>query len=1844
MAALNRLYAVYVQALQESNAAALSSLLDALCSDQGLVLDTSSWQGEFPHYSNAGYNIDVLKGQITGRLFNAILVSLPMQINHHPAFEPILSGLDLETMHVHLFKQGDVTVYVVTDKQGLKGRIEEEKEEYRFYKKFPNREKELQVFSLKEFQAMIPLYPFSGDAFYIDPETPQEGLCFDEKDKLQFKINFTCYKGSADIKSVIDCRRGKESKPYQIHPFDAVAHAGLKKLEFFENPKEILLFSSEGKIKKIEFKRYGLSFSVKGNKLMCLEPKYKGYFVDLTATLEDKKGIPYALLMRHEDEEMPIKLFLPAASVIKREVLDSDNQEATLNQFWSLATSYLRYASSAPAEQSFDPLTSYKPKHTQDHHLKYQAFTIRPCTEELLAGDEVQGPITLLKQAMLHLNYLLALKTLLQLKLQPADLSKDNINIFLEFLQVGSLGEGHEASIKIQFIFMLKNLMEDKAQYILIKEKLDTYLFQYGKVYLSQCKKIDQRLLLNKAQFNQVALAVKQKDAQYFNDHFQLLYLDEDVDIQVVEAKKKGDYGFEQIPLEDLEAQIKAMEFISVPSQALSLSEAGIPLLYKEDDLISYFTKTNLYLPPVKLPRIDPELPSCEKIAVQKLEKEMEQYRTKVQQEKRYVIKGVDELKKNVEEQRKEYTKLSIQKREIVENLLHRSKKSLQRLALKGGMQAIVSFQELSIAFLQKNLQALQNKGLLPEDLDIGELEGALKEYFEAEVIKLVLRNASSILTKLQDRSIIEAERWNQSTLLFQLLTTKRFYSSKQNPELLVYECFAQKVFRQLNAGRTQIHLLKNILENPNSIFQAKTGDGKTSVISILWGLIQADGNNLVVFKLLPTLLEQSKSIFQEQLGIPFEKRIYYLQFNLKISPVIREKRKSGILEHSLFKQIYHHLLVTIKNKGCVLTDYKSFPLMQEKWIKLNREFAARRVEGLTIPDLEKEHWFYLRKILILLKGHEKCMMDEFDIPNRSCNRLQIPLGKSIELPAYFHERSLELYEFLKNDDRLKLSLDQQRDLFEINGKAVLLDLAKHLAQKLDIEKDDLFNEVLLRYLTGEDEDVLDMPMFCKKTSSYKDIVAFYKDQICTFLPLALSKANGLGYKRSEDGLRTIPCPEGEPQENSRHGHPIEEINYMIQDHIQIGVSLVDFKNWMNELQEEAKKNSGSTISLQQYQQFFPGEALPVEALSEQELIDKLMRVNKTWEHVKYFLVLKLKELEVSGEVISMNPHDAAAMPKNVSAVSATLGCPDELPKQLKNSKNNEGIIGEMIYRLLERTARTQKPIEFIPERPYEIFKKGSFTVLIDGGAFYRKKNPKKVAEELLSSQPSLAKVGYYDEKQKPDFAGKMESTLVEKGFFFSKTKSRGADVALQPDATALLTVDGFKTIEDLVQNDGRMRLKGQKIQIVRSFYNPEITSTESLLALCARNEGKARSPGLYNSKMLEISHLVRTKAFFDWLDIDDFESSLDKFMEWQSVFIQKPAYDYNIPGSYFKANKHQRKINCKPLVSLMAKKKLWLKKAEELRLHVNELESLTWSPEVIAQMPDWVAGPDDKISTGLEVEEEVEIEHEVEREMDIEMEEEEEKELQFDQCGDVPFYPPWKVHRPKEYSVAQAFHPAFDSRIYFLENFLPIERKDSLYKRNPFDKAMPRIRVLHFITAQLVLSEERIDWSLPRDEILKLLESRSKKQQTLLESTIAKIIIGDVLDDVFHRPYRNEYGYESETRVLGGAGSGSYDLRTHRWISCSGLDRNDLPLTEDFQTIQAQVKFLNGDYENYSALEWKALRKWLGNLKEPEEMRHYFAKVILKTKPRKAEAFKMSPLFQLFDEIALQKFFLETI
>ncbi|MDR3624677.1 MAG: hypothetical protein P4L16_06015 [Chlamydiales bacterium] len=1798
---LSRRYAVLLHSLETSSIEQLTPLLDVICSDLGLQ-QGSVWTGSFPLFENSHNKVNLLNATVTEKSSGIIHSALPRDILTSSTYTLAFKEIDNDSLQIKMKVKDNLVIYYIFDKNGEQGSIEVQDGKYRFYKKFSAIEKPFQVISLAEQKNLYaPLHSLTSDLLYFSSTDPLIGLCLDSNGKTLFKLKLDTESANPSIKSLVDCRNSVDSAPYKIEYEKTLSSLGLASLTNFENESDILLLSSSNALKKVIFVRYGLSFSFKNGKLYAEDGSYQDYWIDLHLS----KKYPHAIVLRHKDHAIPPKVLFADPSVFKSHIT-ATNKEASLFEHCLLILKTW-WTGKAPNPKEFvkRELVEGAVKKSVSS-LTPHAFSIHPYTKKLTPLNTkkcIASAIALIKHSMVGKEYSLALQGLKQLFLNRSNLTKEQVTELFNFLREET-DNIQSTAIKIQLALHLKHLIKNREAFHNLLERIDTLICEYCVEYLKIGRKLDQKLLLSRAQFASMVKIVKKKDKAFYDHNLRIFFLKEndtlpkfdtnsgtilwndsnDIDLKsILEAEKHtGLFFIEKAPLEQLERDIGAY---TKAASTIELKGQGKSLLFQDSALSSYFTASSYQLPEVTL-QAPENASACEKKAVENLKHEMDHHKNIVsgRQLHSLVPKQALPLKKNIHALKASYKKEALLKKEAIQTLLE-SHDPVESIAIKAGLQQVASFQELTIAFMQKNLAELKTKKLLPEQCNIQELENLLKDYFSLEVQNLLLRNCSKVLKNLLNPSLNADERLIQSEILYQFLSLKRYYSITHNPELLVHECFSQQVFRSLDFEKNQVQMLHELLNHSNGIFQASTGSGKTALFSVLRGLKQANGTNLVTFRTLPTLFEQSKSILQKNLESAYEKKIYALQYNLKMSSVVKGafKESSGTNEISLFKKIYHELLMTIHEKGCVLTDYKSFPLLQEKWIKLNRELLAKQRTNIAITPIENEHWTYLKKILLLLQEREETLMDEFDVPNRSCNRLQIQLGKPINIAPFIVDISLEIYDELKNDPRLKLSNDLQRELSEETRLNVLMDCARKFATKFANGADP---SDLLKYFLGEkDMDLSSYP------PSEQDMIALCKDQFYTFLPLALKKASDLDYKRSQDGKRTVPCHEGEPQENSRPGHPLEEINFTIQDYIKNGVSLPELATWIQDLQDSSIKGNSSQA---QFAQIFPDDPFPRGKLKKTDLLALQKKLNNNWAHVRYFLEIKLKAMSVSGEVISMTPHDMSAMTRGVTGLSATTGCPEELPKPLQeNAQKTSGVVGDMAYRLLKRAGTNDTPLVYDPENPSSILSQGNFNALIDGAGAFRSYPTEDVATSLLNAQAGrLTQVGYRNGTH--HFAGASESTLSQRGFYFPKAQARGANEILDPESIALLTVDGRKTLEDLLQNDGRMRLKGQKIRLARSTLNPQMNSTENVLIHSACNEGLSHATGLFRSKMQEIPHLVRQSAYKKLLETRTLDETLLRFDNFQSLFIQEPSYDYSTPGSYHKNNHMIQRVEHRPLEVLQIKRAHWLEYARKNNLQVSSLEELSWDQDLLDKMPSQVPGNDATLLMGLEVEEEVEIE----------VEQEVETELVLDQCSDALFYLPWKSRHYKRYS-AQELHPLFHKRLSFTENFLPIEREDKLLKRTPFDQAQPKIRILH------------------------------------ISPSTDTVLIGDALDDVHHRPFADypliptEYTTTKPAYLLDSySRSFSYDIHT-RQVVAAGKGYSDLSSFKGFYKIVAQAKFINGEYEGYSKKELNGFSEWLKEHPgELHSLQNFFENTVLHGQPQKINAFRQSPLFELFKNL----------
>ncbi|MCB1118393.1 MAG: DUF3638 domain-containing protein [Chlamydiia bacterium] len=1744
-------------------------VLNAICQQKQMELNGTAWKGDYPVFQNGQYRINLQTGKIDFLLGQKV-GQLPNTICEDPFFQETFRGIYKEQMLVTMEQKGNKKIFRFEG-----GQIEQKSSgAVRYFRSLKyGKEGILQAVPLTKELASLPL--FSTHQLLVDPYEPHLGYCLDKEGNLAFKVNFTKGWMSDTIESIVVCRGEEEGPRRQVTSLKHYPHDGLVRLAALEHPEQILVWGVNHNVSHVELPRLGLTFVVQDQELVCTHPEFCGYRVDLNATVEQRGDIPFSLLFKPENPTKSAKLLVP--------------KTAQLELFETKDKQHIYQISSKGTEGSF------------------AVFDLRPITHDVIASSKnrVSDTLEVLKQLFKTNRYSAAFHVFSHFDLKKGELDQETVKAMVTFLGNSYSQSGPEAALKIQLMVRLKQLTKNDGQFLKLRNALNEMLANEMKRYLEAqkhlskayrltdrhyyvaAKQLTQRMPQSQSQtkapsegsfwgsYNMYTLrqttlsgfehfntqseryfpyfiplyrhfsATKRKDRFYWElkaslppsgrvttpeEHAQRLLM------AVAEEENKSSLPnwdqllkedptmhrfFEQLkrkyptfqtlsplptaPLPEKKSLVKVkapvVENALPPFQASSFSclDGGKPLLFEERELQDYFTQVHLPQKKFAPPKLEGrDLEACEERALSELAENMAKHG---QDKREWQLNQSQrpQLEALVEQKYRQIVAAKKEKREEIFTYLNEPESVVKRLKIWSDNIIPPTMNELKMALF---------RGKLTDET----LKRHVIAYFDLETKDYLAEKSLELLK--------EAIPQTDQSLLYRMLTRLRRYEIDKHPQLLLFEAFTFQTFREVSGEqKTQLELILQLLDKPNSVVQASTGSGKTMVISVLRNLLQANGTNLVVQKVLPHLYEQTLSVTKQTLGETFQSTIYPLRFNLNMPLYELGRTKKGdIIKVSLFKSMYEEMVRTIQNKGCILTDYKSLPLLEEKFWKLDHDLlhSGRR------PDpLEKEHWEYLRKILLLLKERSLEMMDEFDRPMRPIHRIQIQMGaKGIKPPAYIWETSLAIYDELAKQEELHLKDNLQSEISKEKRQQALANVAKTFSERL--EKGQATAEMVKDYLLGKDERVLGSLNGWSEQD--KDNLALCKEQFCLYLPLTLSYARKSRYARSEDGKRILPCFNGEKSE-AKFGCLLEEINYMIQDYLQGGVVLAEVQEWLKKIKEGLKTDQKETAETE-FKRFFPNES--IEDADAEHLLKQL---NANPDHVKHFLKARLNLLKVSDAVVSMTPQNIVSMSRSVSGLSATLGAKEALHRQFQVDRSEAGQIqAGMAYRLLRRNGSPEQLPTYDPRDPLGGISR-SYTAVIDGAGALRDCEKEKV-----------------------------ETLLEEGGYYFPQPETRGADKKLRPDGQALLTVTEQGTLEDLNQQEGRMRSEDQQVIFIRSQYSERLATIQDVIATKVCNQARNHAEDVYRAKIHEIRDRAREDAREKLLAQDNLDEHLKLFQTFERHFITPPQPSYLEEGSFFKQNCHLVKKDQKPKDNLHALCQ---------KLHIDPID---YPEELLKCMPDRVAPLTHAESTETEVEQEEETEREEETELATEQDIESDREVEHLRSAkaELPFYLP-RVYESERYSLRETIHPDYDSNLFFTESFLPLSRKQQMFKRKPFDDKTYRIGVV------------------------KVLET-------------GEIIIGDVLDGLtkYHCSYSD------------------YDIRMNRFIhhTAPGVMRKEFPLQI------AQIKFFNGQFDGYTDEEWTALKDWL----KPEHRRHF--EQIIANRPEQCRKFPFSPLAKLFSSL----------
>jgi len=1184
--------------------------------------------------------------------------------------------------------------------------------------------------------------------------------------------------------------------------------------------------------------------------------------------------------------------------------------------------------------------------------------------------------------------------------------------------------------------------------------------------------------------------------------------------------------------------------------------------------------------------------------------------------------KSREALERELFSKKKEWNTKQDQAREVVLKMVQAKISPAHELQQKAKLVKNVDLELLLKHFLQNDLENLADN--LPAGIAYEELKIALGNYLlfatESQRFDAALEEVKTLNTKQEKVSPIAIAGF------YTQLTAERQYDPKKDPQLLLFEYMTNLLLRG-----SQLKMVQDFLHNPDCVRQAVTGEGKTTVILVLLALMQANGTNLVTVNFPKHLFEENLNDLQNKLGRIFQRSVYPLRFNMS-TPTVGENGES------LFKEMYEDLLKMTLEKGVVISTLESQQALEQKWIYLMDRQANQPKES--IKPIERQHLKYLTKIILFKREHDYSILDEFDKALNQREERHLKVGNTVPIPEYIWKTTLDLYELLLAEPELGLQKNLQGKLLtEVKRAAILDQVAGKVAlqwatnQGIAAGNKDLFIDEFKSYLIGENENLL--PKIQHWTPEELDSIAVLKDQFYTFLPLTLAKTCQVRYMRSKDGVHTVPCFASDiPRESSEFDQMLEKINYTIQDYYQTGIRESYIQQWVNSKKRlaEASVMNGAYKSIEDtpeakvFTEYFPGHRLG--NLLHSQIPELVQELNREPKRIRRFLEQALSKLEISSGKVSCDGHNLVSMSKHTAGTSATLGSLHALPSSIQTKDaRDKGATGKMVTEILKKSQNpdgtfpamkrynVEDPMKIIPTA---LHRDSDIQVFIDGsGVADLHGLPSGLAsQQLLMHQPSGTRVrgiiqgGEGDRQQVRTTRGLtgLESAGLkpaELGGFYDESRARGADFKMMPGARALITASSQQLFDESLQTAGRLRRPDQRICYATSI-NDSLKDTPGFIKNSLKNSVGRESDDIYRSKKKELRDHLRSAMIEDLLQKaqhDGLGAMLNRYQEFEKedILITQKKDDLAKPGAYFAAHAAINRMDKDPLMELNQLRELYLVKAQGLGLNQAEkaLQTLTYSPELIERLPKKVFGVSNPL---LDQEVEVEKETEVEVETDNEIETEIEKSTGKRNYDDWYHLNLINFLSTNHSQAMDVIHPAFDKKISFTENFFPMKQNS---KKDP---------------AKEIVRQPHDDMQNPANYVVIALTEDG--------NDVAKVTLIDSLE------------FAEKAFLYLAFPCNVYNMRLRTFVEGSfALPGAQIPeaIKPELNKLLAQIRFFNGEYDQYSAEEFAGLRVWLENIHQtaPEtDMEKYFKTVILKHKPEAQQNYPFSPLAKLFKEL----------
>jgi hypothetical protein len=753
-----------------------------------------------------------------------------------------------------------------------------------------------------------------------------------------------------------------------------------------------------------------------------------------------------------------------------------------------------------------------------------------------------------------------------------------------------------------------------------------------------------------------------------------------------------------------------------------------------------------------------------------------------------------------------------------------------QRIRTKGGAKK-VELEDVFISFARKNTAVLAEKNQALEAHDLQQIHTETAEY-----LQLVTWEQQRGRALREIRKIRRAEGERKRALVQSLRTiicTERAYSVQENPALLVFEFYSQKLLWEKQIKALQLFLER---KGENPVMELIMGSGKSEVLLPLLALLRADGECISMIIAPQTLFENVSSNTHKINKEAFGQSLHAIHFD-------RNTELSKARLESILQELHHirdhkeALVVTSKTIQCIIL----------KFMEQSFKHYSGDVEGKTPPVTLT----LLGEIVQLLSTQGYPIVDEADSIMRIMHETSFNLGERITPNLHEIEFVRTIYQMILElqkqtpvltqevyEEKWKPYLQQQIMLLFRSAREGSFGLnASEAACLRNLPYDDL-RDYLCRKTERKTE--LDKWFAAIPEKKVRDLVSLAAEETTHLLSFTLLKEWNVAYGRDRSQKSPIPVPfefAAVPKSGSVFANPYITKNYAFQTYMKEGIDVGLVTHQIKRLQDEAT-NEMRLLGIADYTQtkawrefcILKGDVdVPFLRMTPDQIKYLVSEINGSQKHLlTYITYFILPQLVLYSHKLTCSPINMISLFRWFSGFTGTLwnsksmyhttaahpeiGTDAKTLSILWQTCNSEDAV------VMVRNESSQGLLQELHQTPHE--------VLIDGGGYLKELSNGAVAEKMseLSGAPTV----FYNpkgEKTVLEATGEIplsESRLKlhQRRTYLDHSHTIGANVLQFFNALGLVTIGKGILLRDLLQFVWRMRgLEDlQKVKFVVSF------------------------------------------------------------------------------------------------------------------------------------------------------------------------------------------------------------------------------------------------------------------------------------------------------------------------------------------------------------------------------------------------------------------------------------------